>query len=148
MFGAVVVGIAAKQWVDGLEANGGTAIDAALKATLDLRPADTSRTFTVVFFTDGEPTVGETNPGNIVKAVHDRNTANTRIFTFGVGNDVNATLLDSLADSTRAVSTEASAGVFLKEESVCHSALALATSTWRWSGGTISPFSPMLVSRE
>ena len=42
--------------------------------------------------------------------------------------------------STRAVSTEASAGVFLKDESVCQSALALATSTWRWSGGTISPF--------
>ena len=40
------------------------------------------------------------------------------------------------------------AGVFLKEESVCQSALALATSTWRWSGGTISPFSPMLVSFE
>ena len=49
--------------------------------------------------------------------------------------------------STRAVSTEASAGVFLKDKSVCHSALALATSTWRWSGGRISPFSPTLVRR-
>src|SRR5262249_32953924 len=29
----------------------------------------------------------------------------TRIFTFGVGDDVNATLLDRIADSTRAVST-------------------------------------------
>jgi Ca-activated chloride channel family protein len=95
----------ARKWVDRLEANGGTAIDAALKAALDLRPADTSRTFTVVFFTDGEPTVGETNPDKIVKAVTRRNTSHTRIFTFGVGDDVNATLLDRLAESTRAVST-------------------------------------------
>ena len=35
----------------------------------------------------------------------DHNTANTRIFTFGVGDDVNAALLDQLADKTRAVST-------------------------------------------
>ena len=32
-----------------------------------------------------------------------KNTANTRIFTFGVGDDVNAALLDQLADKTRAV---------------------------------------------
>jgi Ca-activated chloride channel family protein len=95
----------ARKWIDALEANGGTAIDAALKAALDLRPTDTSRPFTVVFFTDGEPTVGETNPERIVKTVADRNTSHTRIFTFGVGNDVNATLLDRLAEGTRAVST-------------------------------------------
>ena len=59
----------------------------------------------MVFFTDGEPTVGETNPEKIVKTVTDRNTSHTRIFTFGVGDDVNATLLDRLAESTRAVST-------------------------------------------
>jgi Ca-activated chloride channel family protein len=95
----------ARKWVDELEANGGTAIDDALKAALALRPRDTSRTFTVVFFTDGEPTIGETNPDAIVKGVIDRNTSHTRIFTFGVGDDVNATLLDRLAESTRAVSS-------------------------------------------
>jgi Ca-activated chloride channel family protein len=96
---------AARKWVDGLEATGGTAIDAALKAALDLRPADAGRTFTVVFFTDGEPTVGVTNPEKIVQGVKARNTAQTRIFTFGVGDDVHATLLDRLAEETRAVST-------------------------------------------
>jgi Ca-activated chloride channel family protein len=34
-----------------------------------------------------------------------RNTANTRIFTFGVGDDVNAAMLDRLAEQTKAVST-------------------------------------------
>src|SRR5262249_59441352 len=44
-------------------------------------------------------------PEKIVKSVGARNTANTRIFTFGVGDDVNATMLDRLAEDTRAVSS-------------------------------------------
>ncbi|MCS6849721.1 MAG: VIT and VWA domain-containing protein [Gemmataceae bacterium] len=95
----------AKRWVDGLTATGGTAINAALLAALDLRTNDDTRTFTIIFFTDGQPTVGETNPGQILKNVLQKNTAGTRIFTLGVGDDVNATLLDALADQTRAVST-------------------------------------------
>ena len=66
---------------------------------------DAGRSFTVVFFTDGQPTVDETDPDKIVKNVTAKNTANTRIFTFGVGDDVNAAMLDQLADATRAVST-------------------------------------------
>jgi Ca-activated chloride channel homolog len=95
----------ATNWVDKLRAGGGTAISAALDAALDLRGKDTNRSFTVTFFTDGQPTVGETNPQKIVKAVGDKNTANTRIFTFGVGDDVNAAMLDQLAEATRAVTT-------------------------------------------
>jgi Ca-activated chloride channel homolog len=94
-----------KKWVDNLDATGGTAIDAALKDAMDYRSSDMGRTFNIVFFTDGMPTVGETNPEKILKNVAARNTANTRIFTFGVGDDVNATMLDTLADQSRAVST-------------------------------------------
>jgi Ca-activated chloride channel family protein len=94
----------AKRWVDDLQATGGTAINDALNAALDFR-SDSSRSFTVVFFTDGQPTVGETDPEKILKNVEVKNTASTRIFTFGVGDDVNAVLLDRLADQTRAVST-------------------------------------------
>ena len=46
-----------------------------------MRPNDPARPFTVVFFTDGQPTVGETNPDKIVKNVVAKNSANTRIFT-------------------------------------------------------------------
>jgi Ca-activated chloride channel family protein len=95
----------ASKWVDGLEATGGTAIDDALASALALRPGDDSRTFTIVFFTDGQPTIGETNPETILKNVAAKNTASTRIFTFGVGDDVNATMLDQLAEQTRAVAT-------------------------------------------
>ncbi|HMF14939.1 MAG TPA: VWA domain-containing protein, partial [Gemmataceae bacterium] len=95
----------ARKWVDRLEATGGTAINDALAAGLELRTKDEGRTFTIVFFTDGMPTVGETNIDKILKNTLAKNTANTRIFTFGVGDDVNATFLDKLADETRAVAT-------------------------------------------
>ena len=59
----------AKKWVDGLKAGGGTAIQAALDAALEMRTKDEGRSFTVVFFTDGQPTVDETKPEKIVKNV-------------------------------------------------------------------------------
>ena len=88
----------AKKWVDNLEATGGTAINDALSAALEMRSSDPGRSFTIVFFTDGQPTVGETNIDKITKNVLAKNSANTRIFTFGVGDDVNATFLDNLAE--------------------------------------------------
>ncbi len=95
----------AKKWVDGLRAGGGTAIQAALDAALEMRTSDEGRSFTVVFFTDGQPTIGEMKPERIVKNVSDKNSKNTRIFTFGVGDDVNAALLDQLSENTKALST-------------------------------------------
>ncbi len=95
----------AQKWVNGLEAVGSTNIDEALATALAMRPGAPGRSFTIVFFTDGQPTIGECNPGLIVKNAMAKNTADTRIFTFGVGDDVNAVLLDQLADKTRSVST-------------------------------------------
>jgi Ca-activated chloride channel family protein len=97
----------AKKWVDRLRATGGTAINDALLSALELRSSDMGRSFTVVFFTDGQPTIGETNTDKILKNVSAKNTANTRIFTFGVGDadGLNATFLDQLAEQTRAVSS-------------------------------------------
>jgi Ca-activated chloride channel family protein len=95
----------AKKWVDNLEPSGGTAINDALLTALELQTKDDSRTFTVVFFTDGKPTIGETNADKILGNVNKKNTAQTRIFTFGVGNDLNAAFLDQVAEATRAVSS-------------------------------------------
>lgn len=95
----------ANKWVDDLRVSGGTAIWPALDEALQMRTADPTRPFTIVFFTDGVPTVDETNPDKIIKNVIAKNNGNTRIFTFGVGDDVNAAMLDQLADATRAVST-------------------------------------------
>jgi Ca-activated chloride channel family protein len=97
---------AARKWVDELDATGGTAINDALARALEFRPAkDEGRTFTIIFFTDGVPTIGETNCDKILKNTLAKNTSNTRVFTFGVGDDVNASFLDQLAEQTRALST-------------------------------------------
>ncbi|HEY8504822.1 MAG TPA: VIT domain-containing protein, partial [Gemmataceae bacterium] len=95
----------AKRWVDGLKAGGGTALQPGLDAALAMRSSDDDRTFTVAFFSDGQPTIGEMKPEAILKRVGEKTRGNTRIFTFGVGDEVNAALLDKLADETRAVST-------------------------------------------
>jgi len=95
----------AQKWADTLEATGGTAINDALAAALALRSDDKGRTFSIVFFTDGRPTIGETNGDQILKNALAKNSTNTRIFTFGVGDDVNATLLDQLAEQSRAIVT-------------------------------------------
>src|SRR5262249_19305990 len=95
----------ARKWVDNLQATGGTNINDALLTALAMRSDDPGRTFTVVFFTDGLPTASERNPDTIIKNVMQKSSGNTRIFSFGVGNDVNATFLDRLAADTRALST-------------------------------------------
>ena len=52
----------AKKWVEDLEATGGTAINDALASALwSCASKEEGRTFTVVFFTDGQPTIGETD---------------------------------------------------------------------------------------
>jgi Ca-activated chloride channel family protein len=96
---------AARRWVDDLEATGGTAIDDALRDALGMRSNDEGRTYTMVFFTDGQPTWGERDPKKILENVKKQNTGNTRIFSFGVGDDVNTVLLDALADNTKAINT-------------------------------------------
>lgn len=97
----------ARAWVDKLEAQGATDIGSALEEALKLRPRDgegSGRSFQVVFFTDGLPTAGQTSQ-QILQAVKDRDLHHVRIFTFGVGDDVDAHLLDQLAEATRAAST-------------------------------------------
>ncbi len=59
----------------------------------------------MVFMTDGEPTVGDTNPDSILKRVKDAaKGAQIRIFSFGVGTDVNTKLLDMVAEQSRGYS--------------------------------------------
>lgn len=96
---------AARRWVDDLEATGGTNIDDALRDAMQMRSADQGRTYTMVFFSDGQATWGERNPLKILENVKKLNSGNTRIFSFGVGDDVNTVLLDSLSESTKAISS-------------------------------------------
>jgi Ca-activated chloride channel family protein len=94
----------AEDFVKGLTPTDGTAIDDALKQAVALRPAKSERPYVVVFLTDGEPTVGETRDDVIVADTDKAAADGTRIFCFGLGTDVNAHLLDRIADNTRATS--------------------------------------------
>ncbi|MCC6230436.1 MAG: VWA domain-containing protein [Phycisphaerales bacterium] len=94
---------AAKAYIAKLEANGGTNIyDALLTA---LRPGPTQPLPLVLFLTDGLPTVGERSEVAIRNAAQKANTANRRIFSFGVGLDVNSPLLTAISTTSRAAPT-------------------------------------------
>jgi Ca-activated chloride channel family protein len=97
---------AAERYVDALDAQGSTNISGALAEAL--RPARRDRRFSeederlslVLFVTDGEPTVGVRDPAQIAESAG-RDRGRTRVFTFGVGSDVNVTLLERLALEAR-----------------------------------------------
>jgi Ca-activated chloride channel family protein len=96
----------ARTWVEQLTSGGGTDISAALESALKLRSEkQVGRAFQVVFLTDGLPTVGTTDPKQIIEIVSREDSAGVRIYTFGVGDDVDTQLLDSLAETTRGSST-------------------------------------------
>lgn len=94
---------AAREFLNGLKPMGGTAIDEALQKALAMRQGG-ERPFTVLFLTDGQPTIGETNPDAIVARVEKANAAGTRVFCFGVGTDLNTHLLDRVTEVTRSSS--------------------------------------------
>jgi Ca-activated chloride channel family protein len=86
----------ARAWIDRLEANGGTNISEALGLVFGLGAGD-GRLATVMFLTDGRPTVDVTDTEALLKVVKDNNKRNQRIFTFGIGDDVNTHLLDRMS---------------------------------------------------
>lgn len=87
---------AALGFADGLNAGGGTNINAALTTALGML-VDARRPNYVLFLTDGMPTVGETNEMKIVAAAREADKVHARIFNLGIGFDVNARLLDRLS---------------------------------------------------
>ena len=99
-----VTGNAARAYIQGLRDSGGTNIrDALVEA---LRPEPIAGMLPIVLFlTDGVPTVGETREFAIRESVTKANAHRRRIFSFGVGYDVNAPLLTGIATTTRATST-------------------------------------------
>src|SRR6184192_1418256 len=92
----------ANGFIDDFKPIGGTAIADALQSALKVRPDKSNRPFVVIFLTDGLPTVGTRNPDEIVANV--KNASGVRIFSFGIGSDVNTQLLDQIAEGTRAFS--------------------------------------------
>ena len=86
---------AAERYLDALEAQGSTNISGALDEALSV-PQQAGRLPIVLFLTDGLPTVGERDGGAIASSVAKRR-GSRRVFTFGVGSDLNISLIEQLA---------------------------------------------------
>ncbi|MEK6324175.1 MAG: VIT domain-containing protein [Acidobacteriota bacterium] len=88
------------KFIENLRAEGGTNInDALVPAFRQFQSSE--RPAMIVFLTDGLPTVGTTDVKQIIKNVAEANRAGVRLFSFGVGYDVNTTLLDKLSAENR-----------------------------------------------
>ncbi|MEZ6015589.1 MAG: VIT and VWA domain-containing protein [Planctomycetota bacterium] len=93
-----------RAYLDGLTVGGNTNLDGALDAALSMPPI-AGKLPVVLFLTDGLPTQGETREHVIRQRIEAQNAHGRRVFTFGVGNDVNAPLLDAVAVTSRARAT-------------------------------------------
>lgn len=91
---------AARKYIEGITATGGTNIHDALQAALQQEPVEGMLPI-VLFLTDGLPTVGQTSETVIRELATKSNPHRRRIFTFGVGFDVNAALLEKIAAESR-----------------------------------------------
>lgn len=95
---------AARTYLKNLRVRGGTNIHDALVEALRPRPLKGFLPI-VLFLTDGLPTVGQTSEKAIREVASKANPHERRVFTFGVGVDVNTPLLDKIAAETRSTAT-------------------------------------------
>jgi Ca-activated chloride channel family protein len=93
----------AKTWVQSRAARGSTDINRALLEAFAM--ADDERPTYVIFLTDGLPTEGVTSVDRILDNAMEQSRRNVSFFTFGVGFDVDALLLDSLAEDHHGTSS-------------------------------------------
>ena len=93
---------AALYYIDNIVADGGTNIASSLTtAVSEFQTVSEDKANIILFFTDGNPTVGIQDTQGILDAVTDQvNQSETSIFmfTFGIGDDVNKPLLILLAE--------------------------------------------------
>ena len=101
-------------WVETLPATGGTDINGALLEAMKM--ADRERPTYVIFLTDGLPTEGEIDSTVILSNVGTASPGNVRLFSFGVGDDVDTFLLDSLVQQENGVSSYVRPGERIDEE--------------------------------
>jgi Ca-activated chloride channel homolog len=105
---------AAAGWVETLPATGGTDINRALLEAMAM--TETERPTYVVFLTDGLPTEGEVDSAMILSNVGAASPDNVRLFSFGVGDDVDTFLLDSLVQQENGITSYVRPGERIDEE--------------------------------
>jgi Ca-activated chloride channel family protein len=104
----------AQRWVQALEAKGGTDIHRAMLEALS--QVEGERPAIVIFLTDGLATEGVVETDQILAAVDEAAPDNVRIFTFGLGDEVNTVLLDRMARDHKGASAYVRPGQRIDEE--------------------------------
>lgn len=95
-----------QQYINSLAAVGGTNISSALLEAANLvGEGDSRRPTTIIFLTDGVATEGITDTPLLLDTVGAALPDNARVFAFGVGDDVDTVLLDTLAAEQRGATT-------------------------------------------
>ncbi len=100
-------------WVERLEATGGTDINLALLNALDM--VQPERPTMILFLTDGVATEGEQDTSDIIENINGAAPPNVRLFSFGVGDDVDTILLDTLSSEQHGRTTYVRPGQALTE---------------------------------
>ncbi|OGO12795.1 MAG: hypothetical protein A2030_11155 [Chloroflexi bacterium RBG_19FT_COMBO_50_10] len=103
----------AREWLDGLRAEGSTDINRALLEAAAM--VDPERSTYLIFLTDGLPTEGVTDSSSILSNFAGNAPGNLRLFSFGVGYDVDTILLDTLSQDHHGRSTYVQPGMNLDE---------------------------------
>jgi Ca-activated chloride channel family protein len=99
---------AALAYLHNLRPQGATNIEGALNSSLKM--VDSKVPSYLLFLTDGEATQGMAGEIELAKLAVDKNTQEARIFSFGVGDQVNSRLLDRLSGNSGGVT------VYVKQE--------------------------------
>ncbi|HEX8091528.1 MAG TPA: VIT domain-containing protein, partial [Blastocatellia bacterium] len=97
----------ARDFVDRLKLDAATNINDALIAAMGMFNND-KRLHNIVFITDGQPNESVTDPDRIAANVRSANATGGRLFTFGVGPDVNRLLLEKLSAQNRGAGSDIS----------------------------------------
>lgn len=94
----------AKEFIKDFQAIGGTNIEEAFQLAAKIK-TNSKRPHFIIFLSDGKPTIGETEDERLLKEIVKSNSERTRIFTFGIGNEINTHLLDRITEETKAYRT-------------------------------------------
>ncbi|MCJ7551028.1 MAG: VWA domain-containing protein, partial [Anaerolineae bacterium] len=108
------------KFVRSFRAAGGTDINRAMLEALSRAESGDSQSWArptvIIFLTDGLPTEGVVETDLILNNVKQAADPNTRVFAFGVGDDVNTLLLDTMARELRGASAYVRPGERIDEQ--------------------------------
>ncbi|MCX8082258.1 MAG: VWA domain-containing protein [bacterium] len=88
----------ARRFVARIQPAGDTNIEEALSLAFSVFDRKEQKYGSIIFITDGKPTIGITDENELIRTIEKRNKNNIRIFVFGIDYELNTHLLDRVAE--------------------------------------------------